>query len=145
SQLVEAVLVDPEVVRELVQDGDPDLALEGSGVVAEVLEKRPPVDRDPGRKVLGLVEQAVEVGLLRVAVLDHDRHVLEPLRERGRERVEGGADVLFETAHQKVGRKGARTASSFTVSAPNTNPPTWAKNATPPPASGWTTEYPPCQ
>src|SRR5580765_7827056 len=63
-QLVEAVLVDAEVVRELGR------------VVAEVLEQRLPIDRDPRGQVLGLVEKAVQVGLVGISLLDHDGDVL---------------------------------------------------------------------
>src|SRR6478672_9712538 len=50
-QLVEAVFVDPEVVGELVEDGDPDLLLQ-LGRVGERLDQGPPEDRDLVREVL---------------------------------------------------------------------------------------------
>src|SRR5439155_14632220 len=76
AELVELVLVDSEVVRQLVEDGDADLLLEGIGVMAELFLERPPVNRDSGGQVFVLLEQTEEVGLLRVLVLDHEGHVL---------------------------------------------------------------------
>src|SRR5690349_8952764 len=58
AELVQALLVDPEVVRELVEDGDADLPLELDGVVAEVLDERPPVDHDARGEVRLLLEEA---------------------------------------------------------------------------------------
>src|SRR3954470_5746906 len=62
-ELVEPVLVDPEVVRELVQDGDPDLLLELRGV-GERLRERPAEDRDLVRHVLGRLPQPEQVGVV---------------------------------------------------------------------------------
>src|SRR5712691_13421197 len=45
-ELVEALLVQPEVVGELVEDGDPDLRLELGGVGKRV-DERQPEDADP--------------------------------------------------------------------------------------------------
>src|SRR4029079_9146121 len=100
SQLVEPLLVDAEVVGELVEDRDPDLPLESRRVLAVCLEQWLPVDRDPCRQVFGLVEQTVEVGLRGIPLLDHDGDVLEPPGKLRRERVERGANVLLELAHQ---------------------------------------------
>src|SRR3989442_4866625 len=61
AQLVEPVLVDPEVVGELVEDGGPDLVLQLPGVVPELLLEGPPVDRDLGRQVRRLVEERADV------------------------------------------------------------------------------------
>src|SRR5580765_5748785 len=102
AELVEPVLVDPEVVRQLVEDGDADLLLEPLRIVPEVLDERPPVDRDPGRQIGRLVEQPVDVGLLGILLLDHDRHVLEPARELGRQHLECGAYMLLEPAHRAL-------------------------------------------
>ena len=112
---------------ELVEDGDTDLLFEGRRVVAEVLEQRPPVDRDPRGQVRRLVEEPVEVRLLRVLFLDDDGDVLQPARKLRREGVERRADVLLEPARQNLGRSGARTLNRWTVTRPNAKPPTWAK------------------
>ena len=95
-ELVEPVLVDPEVVGQLVEDGDPDLMLELRRVVPELVLEREPVDRDLRRHVRRLLEQPEEVGLLWVLVLDDDRDVLEPARQVGWQRVESPAHVLVE-------------------------------------------------
>src|SRR5690348_9704811 len=56
SELVQPVLVDPEVVGELVEDRDPDLLLELPRV-GERLDEGPPEDRDLVREELvGLPE-----------------------------------------------------------------------------------------
>src|SRR5438876_8718912 len=49
AQLVQPVLVDPEEVRQLVEDGDPDLLLQGGRVIPELFLERPAVNGDPGR------------------------------------------------------------------------------------------------
>src|SRR6476660_5118355 len=49
TQRLEPVFVDPKVVGELVEDGDPDLVLHLPGVVPELLLEGPAVDRDLGR------------------------------------------------------------------------------------------------
>src|SRR5215210_2183896 len=141
SQLVEPVLVDAEIVRQLVQDRDPDLPLELLRVVAELLDERPAEDRDLVRKVRVGLPQPEQVWILRVLLLDHDREVLEALRELGRQRVERPPYVLLEP-HQ-LGLSGRRTANTRTANAPNTKPPTCAANATPPPASGCVIALPP--
>src|SRR5438270_10856270 len=69
AQLVDALLVEAEVVRELVQDGDPDLALQLLRVGERLLEWQP-VDRDLGRQVLLLLEQAEQVRIVGMLVLD---------------------------------------------------------------------------
>src|SRR4051794_36277152 len=62
AELVEAELVDSEVVRELVEHGDPDLPLELGGV-RERLDERPPEDRDlVGHELVGL-PQPEQVGV----------------------------------------------------------------------------------
>src|SRR4051794_36043748 len=65
SELVEPVLVDPEIVRELVEDGDPDLSVQ-LGPVGKGFLQRPPVNRDLRRQPLLLLEQAEQVGLVGV-------------------------------------------------------------------------------
>ena len=76
---------------ELVEHGDADL-LAQLVHVGEVGLQRQPVDRDPVRQLAGLgppsvsgmpVEEAVEVGLLGVLVLDDDRDVPQGGREVG--------------------------------------------------------------
>src|SRR4026207_405303 len=71
AEVGEPVLVHAEVVRQLVEDRDPDLLPELCRI-GEILLERTPVDRDLGRHELWPVEEAVEVGLLAVLVLDHD-------------------------------------------------------------------------
>src|SRR5712691_3372336 len=144
-ELLEPLLVDPEVVGELVEDGDPDLALELLWIVPELLFERAPVDRHLGRHVGRLLEEAEEVRLLDVLLLDDDGHVLQATGEIGGERVECAPHVLLEVPHQYRGRSGGRFATRWTVAIPKTKPPMCAKNATPPPACGCTIEKPPCQ
>src|SRR6266511_4108143 len=144
AELVQTILVDPEVVRQLVQDGNANLVLQSRGVVAEVVLERPAVDRDPRRQVLVDLKQPKQVGFLRVLLLDDDRDVVERSRELGRQRVERATDVRVER-HQYAGRSGGRFLTRKTVSTPNAKPPMWAKKATPPPASGCSRPRPPCQ
>jgi hypothetical protein len=92
-------------VGELVENRDPDLALELVGVRKRLLE-RDPVDRDPvgelarvARAALGQRDAVVEpeqVGVVGMLVFDDDRDVLERTGEIAREGVERGADVVFE-------------------------------------------------
>src|SRR5437764_108947 len=79
-QLVEPVLVDPEVVGELVEDGDPDLLLE-LGRVREGLGERLSEDRDLVGHVLGRLPEPEQVGIVRVLVLHDDGDVLQGLRK----------------------------------------------------------------
>src|SRR6478672_1651551 len=102
AEFVEPILVDPEVVGQFVEDRDADLLFEPLRIVPEVLDERPPVDRDPRRQVGRLVEQPVDIGLLGILLLDHDRDVLEPAREVGRQHVECGAYMLLEPAHRAL-------------------------------------------
>src|SRR6478752_8232694 len=68
TKLLEPVLVDPEIVRQLVEHGHPDLLLE-LGRVREGLDERPPVDGDlVGQVGVGLPESE-EVRLLRILLL----------------------------------------------------------------------------
>src|SRR5712691_6899459 len=60
TELVEPLLVDPEVVGELVEDGDSDLPLELVRIVSERLLERPAVDGDLGRHIGRLLEEAEE-------------------------------------------------------------------------------------
>src|SRR6476619_3007633 len=112
AELVEPVLVDPEVVGQLVEGGDADRLLEPLRVVSEVLDERPPVDRDPRRQIWRLVEQPVDVGLLAVPLLDHDRHVLEPARELGRQCVECSPYVILEPGHRRSRERSAPAGPS---------------------------------
>src|SRR5581483_8217190 len=107
AELVQARLVDAEVVRKLVEDRDPDLALQRGRIVPEVLDQRATVDRDPRRQVRRLVEQAVELRLVRVLLLDDDGDVLEPPGELRRQRVQRPAHVLLEVAHRYLAIRGA--------------------------------------
>src|SRR3954468_13289084 len=78
SQLVEPVLLDPEVVGELMEDGDPDLLLELLRV-GKRLHERLPVDRDRRREVFVRVEEAEEARVARRLLCNDDGHVLERL------------------------------------------------------------------
>src|SRR5262249_22031199 len=73
----ETFLADSEVMRELVEHRDPDLALELRGVRERLLE-RLPVDRDLGRHVRLLLEEAEQILIVSVLVLDVAGDVLEP-------------------------------------------------------------------
>ena len=73
------LLVHPEVVADLVEDGDPDLLLEQTRIGERLLE-REAVDRDLRRQVGILAEQPEQVGVVGMLVLDHDGDVLEPGR-----------------------------------------------------------------
>src|SRR5438477_10272335 len=79
-ELVEPVLVDPEVVGELVEDGDPDLLLE-LGRVREGLRERLSEDRDLVRHVPGRLPEPEQVWIVRVLVLHDDGDVLQGLRK----------------------------------------------------------------
>src|SRR6185503_15200598 len=79
SELVQPVLVDPEVVGELVEDGDSDLLFQLVRVRKRP-DERPPEDRDLVREELVGLPEAVEIRVVRILLLDHDRHVLERLR-----------------------------------------------------------------
>src|SRR6266498_2644889 len=127
---------------ELVENSRPDLGLELDRI-GEVLDQRTAVDRDLAGHPLGALEEAVEVRLLAIVILDDDGDVLERPLDLGRQAVQGPANVLVEPGHYQEGRRGLRIANTITVSRPKTKPPTWAKNATPPPASGWRTAKPP--
>src|SRR5687767_13510283 len=79
AQLLEPVLVDAEVVRQLVQDGDADLLAQLVRVVPELVLERQPVDGDLVRQLAAVprsalgqrhsVVEAEEVRILRVLVL----------------------------------------------------------------------------
>ena len=99
SETGEAILVDPEVVGELVEDGDPDLPLKGRRIVPELLQQRAPVDRHPRGEVRRLLEEPEEIRLLRVLLLDHHRDVFQAGGEVGRQRVQGVPNVLLEVRH----------------------------------------------
>src|SRR4051794_4895766 len=145
AQLGESTLVDSEVVRELVKDGDTDLVLEPRGVVAEVCLEREPVNGHLGRHVGSFLEEAEDLRVVGVLLLHDDSDVLEAAREVGRERVECLPDAVLEAGHQYAGCRGRRCATSFTVRNPKANPPMWAKTATPPVWSGCVKPAPPCQ
>src|SRR5215211_2306422 len=144
TELGEAVLVDPEVVRELVEDRDPDLVDELLGVGKLLLEGQL-VDRDPVGQMARIarpalwkrdaVVEAEEVGVLGILVLDHDGDVLERPCQLRRQQVERRPHVPVELlpVHQYRGCSGLRCLTRWIVSSPKTKPPTWAKKATPPP------------
>jgi hypothetical protein len=92
-------------------------------------------------------EAAQDRWALGALVLDHDRDVLQPARDVVGQRVERRPNVLVELLirHQYLGASGGRIMNSRTVKAPKAKPPMCAKNATPPPASGRTSENPPSQ
>ncbi len=83
-------------MRDLVQNGHADLPLEVIGIVAELVLERPAVDRDARRQIFGLLEQAEEIRILRVLVLDDDGDVLELGGDVRRKRVERAAYRLVE-------------------------------------------------
>src|SRR5512133_25889 len=103
AELVEPVFVESEVVRELVENGDTDLAAQLGGVGERGLE-RAAVDHDLRRKrarrhrlAAGIPgEDAEDLRALRVFVLDDDGHVLEPARDLLRQRGGRGPDDLLE-------------------------------------------------
>src|SRR3954447_26939820 len=105
AQFVEAGVVDAEVVRDLVDDGDRDLLdhlVLGLADVADGLA----VDHDPvGQRAAVLpaalgqrvaLVQPQKVGLVLVAVLDQDDDVVEQRHELSRDLVEGVGDQLLE-------------------------------------------------
>src|SRR5919204_3496740 len=132
AELLEPVLLDPEFVRELVENRDPDLALQLLSL--ERLLERAPVDRDLGRQPRIRLPEAEEVRILGIDLLHDHCDVLQCSGDVRGERIERSADVLLER-HQ-VGCNGRRFATRKTVNIPKTKPPTCAKNATPPPCSG---------
>src|SRR5919109_3606528 len=153
AELANPVLGQSEEVPDLVEDGDANLAAQLLRF-GEPLDEREPVDHDlVGERtgaLAGRAEPAVEAeeaGLIRVLVLDHDRDVVERLRQLGRNVVQRRADVLLELLwrHQYAGCRGRRLRKRKTVAIPKRKPPMWAKNATPPPASGCRIEKPPSQ
>src|SRR6476619_8420568 len=79
--------------------------------------------------------QAEEIGILGMLVVDDDSNVFERVRELRRQRIERRAHMLLE-GHRYVGATQARLLNSRTANKPKTNPPMWAKNATPPPDCG---------
>src|SRR5437773_2265315 len=94
-ELVQAVLVDSEVVGELVQDCDPDLLLELLRV-GERLDERPAEDRDLVRHVVGGLPEPEQVRIVGILLLDDDSDVLEGPREPGRQRVERPPHMVLE-------------------------------------------------
>ena len=132
AELVEALVVDAEVMGELVDDRDPDLVREVIGVGEVLLEWQPkerdPVgDRRPVRPPLcprDALVQAVE-GLVRRDVVltalvgrrfvgDDHGDLVERARERLRNRVEGAGDQLVERAVTAETMTGAsRTAAAL--------------------------------
>src|SRR5205823_7482769 len=93
AELVEPLLVDPEVVGQLVEDGDPDLPLELVRLVPERLLERAAVDGDLGRHVRRLLEEAEKIRLPGMLPLDYHCHVLQAAGEVGWKRVQGLLDV----------------------------------------------------
>src|SRR6476620_786974 len=104
SKLRESIFVEPEVVGELVQDGDPDFLPQLDGIGKRLLERQA-VDRDRvgrhARHVAPLCErdavvETKQIGIVRVLVLDDHRDVLESGGEMRRELVERRAHVILE-------------------------------------------------
>src|SRR3954466_6942605 len=105
AELVQAVVVDAEVVRDLVDDGDRDLLDDLVLGLADVTDRQP-VDHDPvgqrpavlpaalGQRVA--LVQPEQVRLVGVAVLDEDDDVVQERHELGRHLVEGVGDQLLE-------------------------------------------------
>src|SRR5436309_6765420 len=85
AELGEAVLVDPEVVRDFVDDGDADLLHEPLWVVAELVFERKAIDRDLVRQSAGVLAapfcqrdteiEPEDIRVLGVLVLDDDLYV----------------------------------------------------------------------
>src|SRR5665213_2715285 len=94
-ELVEPVLVDPEVVGELVEDRDPDLLLEVAGV-RKCLHERLSEDRDLVRQVLGGLPEPKQVGVAGRLLLDDHGDVFERLRELRRQFVQRPPHMLLE-------------------------------------------------
>ena len=147
-EVVEAVLVEPEVVGELVEDGDPDLLLElgagrgttrraaagrsGSGRAARPPSRRARAAARPrrGRRGRGPpgCSSSTEISTFRIA-----------------SRSSAGSEASARsTCSSNVNRPGSATsapsgaacATSRIVASPKAKPPMWAKNATPPPLCG---------
>src|SRR3954452_12533810 len=105
AELVESVVVDAEVVRDLVDDGDGDLVDDVLLGLADVAD-RLAIDHDPVRQLaavvpapLGQGEPLVEpeqVRLVGVPVLHEDDDVVEQLHQLHRHLVEGIGDQLLE-------------------------------------------------
>src|SRR2546421_2859312 len=95
AELLELAFLQTEVMAEFVEHGDPDLSLELVRIRKRLLE-RAAVDRDRRRQVRILAEEAQEIGLVRVLLLDDDGHVLQPPRDAGRQRVERAPHRLLE-------------------------------------------------
>src|SRR5688572_1419662 len=137
AELGEAVLVDAEVVRDLVDDRDPDLLLEHLGFVAELLFERDSVDRDlvgqGSRIALAPVHErhaeieAVQVRVLWVLVLDDDLDVRHRRPKLGRQRLECAPDVVLEGQYAGRSGRGRPAAKSRIAANPKTKPPMWAK------------------
>src|SRR5699024_856491 len=105
TQLVERVLGDAEVVRDLVDDGHRDLVhqlLLGRAEIAErSAEDRDGVREEPGIGGVAFGErdplvQAQQVGLLGVPVGDQHHHVVHGREQLVRDRVEGVVDEGLE-------------------------------------------------
>src|SRR5690349_19126846 len=97
SELVQPVLVHPEVVGELVEHGDSDLLCQLLRVGKRALE-RPPEDGDAVREVRVLLPEPEQLGVGRVLGLDDHRDVLERRGDRRRQLVERRPDGLVEVA-----------------------------------------------
>src|SRR4026209_914065 len=104
AELRDAVFVEAEVVRQLVENGDPDLLAQLLGV-REALLERDPVDRDRVGEEAALVSalrqrhamvEAEEIGILGVLVLDDGREGAERALQVLRELVEGLAYRILE-------------------------------------------------
>src|SRR3954465_723895 len=145
AEFVEPGVVDAEVVRDLVDDGDRDLLDHLVLALADVADGLA-VDHDPVRQRAAVLPAAVgqrvplveaqQVGLVLVAVLDQDDDVVQQRHQLGRDLVEGVGNQLLELRereglHQLVGSgrpssypaalctpSTARSCSSSTVRAP---------------------------
>jgi pimeloyl-ACP methyl ester carboxylesterase len=128
---VESAVVDAKVVRELMDDGHPDLIGEVLGVCEVGLERKteqgdPVRDGRPVRAPLSARDSLVEAVqrlvhgdlvlgplLLGWLVRDDDRDLVEGARERLGDRIEGDRNELVETTVSREETGGSRTATAL--------------------------------
>ncbi len=147
-RLVEPLLVDPEVVGELVENGHPDLLLE-LGRVGKRLDERQPEDPDPVGQRARPVAAARAGALPRRGRRGRGRRAARPRPRSRRSGSPRGARAAarrlparrsprtsIDRDSARSGATGRRFATSMIVAMPNAKPPMWAKNAVPPPACG---------